>query len=190
MGSRLQVSGVVLMPRRTLSLLVVLVIAGAGLVVYTHATQNASAPQDARRQTASAVASDDPVPAPVPLARPVTTAPDTPSVDALAKWQADTMDSDPQARAAAIKALGQAPSAAAVPVLGRVVGVGTDEDRQLALAALRLLAQRQGDADSQIRDALRVAIYHSDTDAATNGAQQTLDAVEHDLATTAPAGAH
>lgn len=104
--------------------------------------------------------------------------------DIVAKWADEGTDA--KARAAEIAALATAPKAQAVPVLQRVLSAGAEEDRQLALNSLRTLAQQQGDADGNIRNALRQAIYHGDNEAVASSAQTILSDVERDLNLTAP----
>ena len=88
---------------------------------------------------------------------------------------------DSAKRAAAIAALANSPRSQAIPVLESVLSVADNVDRQLALRALRGLAQNQGDADDRIRSAIRKLIYHGSDAGATSIAQTTLDDIERDL---------
>ncbi|WP_161965645.1 HEAT repeat domain-containing protein [Steroidobacter cummioxidans] len=99
--------------------------------------------------------------------------------DTVEQWIKDTQDSDPKIRAAAIAKLANAPKAQALPALKDVLDTGEPEvDRHIALRSLHSLALRDGDRDSQVRDVMRRAIYHSDNDGVTQTAQSLLDDVE------------
>jgi HEAT repeat protein len=114
--------------------------------------------------------------APVPNAAP-------PAPDTVEQWIKDTQHSDPKIRAAAIANLANAPKAQALPALKEVIDTGEpDVDRHIALRSLHALALRDGDRDSQIRDLMRRAIYHSDNDGVSQTAQSLLDDVEAALA--------
>ena len=110
------------------------------------------------------------------------------SEETVAQWAEDARGDDAKKRVAALTALANVPKAQAIPVLQAVLISGDREvDRPLALRTLRTLAERQGDEDGRIRDALRQAIYHGDDDASTQAAQETLGQVESGLAApTAP----
>lgn len=98
----------------------------------------------------------------------------------LAKWVADTTSDDAAKRAAAIDELATAPQSQAIPILQKVLGEGLEEDRQLALKALRSLALNQGDTAGEIRNLLRQAIYDSYDEAVAVTAQTVLDDIEHE----------
>ena len=140
----------------------------------TEATPTTAASTAAATSTASASESaSDPV-----GAAPRSTRPDT-----VEQWIKDTQDSDPKIRAAAIAKLANAPKSQALPVLKQVLDTGEPEvDRHIALRSLHTLALRDGDRDSQVRDVMRRAIYHSDNDGVTQTAQSLLDDVEAALA--------
>jgi hypothetical protein len=176
------------MPRKSLLFTALLIVSAASLVAYVYGPNGQRASQGANAQADRATAQTPPSLSVVQIQH-VAAGPTAESPDAIANWQAGISSDDPKTRAAAIDALSRAPSAQSVPVLQRVLSVGDNADRHLALQALRTLAQRQGDADNRIRDALRVAIYHGDSDTATSDAQQALDAVEHDLSGAAPRSA-
>jgi hypothetical protein len=78
----------------------------------------------------------------------------------------------------AVETLAKMPKERAVPVLRQILTSGDEKRRVLALHSLRTLARKQGDEDSGIRDVIRVAIYHSDSEAITNEAQTVLSEVE------------
>jgi HEAT repeat protein len=102
-----------------------------------------------------------------------------PGPDTVEQWIADTQDSDPKIRAAAIANLANAPTAQALPALSEVLDTGEPEvDRHIALRSLHALALRDGDKNGQVRDVMRRAIYHSDNDGVTQTAQSLLDDVE------------
>jgi hypothetical protein len=118
-------------------------------------------------------------PAPEPAPGP----PQAASAETVAQWSADLNGTDAAKRAAAIAAMASVPKEQAVPVLQGVLISGERQvDRPLALRTLRTLAERQGDEDGHIRDAVRHAIYHGDDDATTQAAQETLGQIENDLA--------
>jgi hypothetical protein len=105
------------------------------------------------------------------------------SAETVAQWSVDLNGGDAKKRAAAIAAMASVPKEQAVPVLQGVLISGEREvDRPLALRTLRTLAERQGDEDGHIRDALRHAIYHGDDEATTQAAQDMLGQVESQLA--------
>lgn len=107
--------------------------------------------------------------------------------DTVEQWIEDTQDSDPKIRAAAIAKLANAPQAQALPVLKDVLETGDPEvDRHIALNSLHTLALRDGDSNGEVRDVMRLAIYHSDNDAVTQTAQSLLDDVEAALAEQQP----
>jgi hypothetical protein len=68
-----------------------------------------------------------------------------------------------------------------------LVSGGPAEEQQLALHALRTLAQDQGDADGDIREVLRQAVYHGNHQDVMLAAQVVLDSVDGDQ-TAKPAG--
>lgn len=106
----------------------------------------------------------------------------TPPRDSLEKLIAEAFDDDPGKRATAIAALATAPRLQAVPVLQKVLNTGEPEvDRPLALRSLRILALQQGDADGDIRDVFRQAIYDGKYEAITPDAQAALNDVESHL---------
>ena len=121
-----------------------------------------------------------PVPAPLVDAATVieiaTPGSSPPPVSILAM---ETASGDADRRAAAITALGSAPRAEALPVLGKILTDGEPEiDRPLALRSLRELALNQGDADGEIREAVRHAIYHGDDFTKADALQETLEIIE------------
>jgi hypothetical protein len=98
----------------------------------------------------------------------------------VARWIDDASGDNSAKRAAAISALGTVPKSLAVPVLQKVISTGGDGDRQQALTSLRTLALNQGDADSVIRDTLRLTVYDGD-DYMVADAQAALEEIEHNL---------
>ena len=97
----------------------------------------------------------------------------------IAQLIEDTQSTDPKVRAAAIAALANAPTAQAMPALERVLESGEPNvDRHIALRSMHSLALRDGDANEQIRDTMRHAIYHGDDDGVTQTAQSLLDDIE------------
>jgi hypothetical protein len=118
-----------------------------------------------------------------PSATPVTNA--APAVTAssadVARWTSEVNHASAGTRAAAIRALANAPRSEALPVLHNVLINGEPRvDRPLALQSLRELALGQGDKDGKVREAIREAIYHSDDQNPTllADAQDALDVVE------------
>jgi hypothetical protein len=103
------------------------------------------------------------------------------SVDNVSQWVADVGAPDEDKRAAAIVALATAPKAQALPALTRALDSADSEGQQLALSALRTLAQTQGDADGRIRDVVRKVLYHDSDAGLTTSAQDTLEDIESDL---------
>lgn len=99
------------------------------------------------------------------------------AADAIAGWARVANSEDQNERSAAIDALASAPKAQALPLLQKLIGSGTAEDREAALNALRAIARNQGDADNEIQNILRLTIYDGDESVATS-AQLALDDVE------------
>lgn len=98
-----------------------------------------------------------------------------------ARWITEVNHANADTRAAAIRALANAPRAEALPVLHNVLINGEPQvDRPLALQSLRELALGQGDKDGKVREAIREAIYHNDDQNPTllADAQDALDVVE------------
>jgi hypothetical protein len=112
------------------------------------------------------------------------TAAQTYPADIVATWAAET--TEPKTRAAQINALAMASPAQAVPVLQRVLGAGDYAERQLALTALRTLAQRHGDASGSIREVLRQAVFHDDGEAIAGSVQTTMQDIERNFSQPAP----
>lgn len=99
--------------------------------------------------------------------------------DDVTRLVSDTTSGDPSKRASAILALVNAPKAAAIPALHRIVEGGEPNvDRPLALQALRDLALYQGDADGVIRGVVRETIYHADDETLVERAQVALEIIE------------
>ena len=173
-------------------------LAACGGLAYMHATRDepeaaASTATTQRSRTEQAMApapAQDATTAPNPTDAGVdttttsdvtdtTVAAAAPGADTLERWIKDTQDSDPKTRATAIANLANAPTAQALPALREVVDTGEPEvDRHIALRSLHALALRDGDENSQVRDVMRRAIYHSDNDGVTQTAQSLLDDVE------------
>ena len=128
--------------------------------------------------SAPAAASDNTRPATaVAVSAPGATA----SATDTARWIAEVNHASADTRAAAIRALANAPRAEALPVLHNVLMNGEPQvDRPLALQSLRELALGQGDQDGKVREAIREAIYHNDDQNPTllADAQDALDVVE------------
>jgi len=101
--------------------------------------------------------------------------------DTATRLIADAMSDDSKARTAAIIGLAEVPKSQAMPALHRVlVSGGPADEQQLALHALRTLAQDQGDADGGIREVLRQAVYHGNHQDVMLAAQVVLDSVDGD----------
>jgi hypothetical protein len=101
--------------------------------------------------------------------------------DTATRLVADALSDDPKARTAAIIGLADVPKSQAIPALHRVlVSGGPAEEQQMALHALRTLAQDQGDADGGIREVLRQAVYHGNHEDVVLAAQVVLDSVDGD----------
>lgn len=134
----------------------------------------------------AAVTSAQPAEQPAPpveqaaaVPQPNASSPKVVSPDAMAQWSQDARGADPRKRAAAIEALAGVSKEQAVPVLQGVLISGDPQiDRPLALRTLRELAERQGDADGSIHDALRHAIYHGDDEATSQAAQEILSLID------------
>jgi hypothetical protein len=62
--------------------------------------------------------------------------------------------------------------------LQQVLTSGTAGERQLALESMRTLAMEQGDTDEAIRNTIRQAVYHSDSEDLVQSAQVALDDIE------------
>jgi hypothetical protein len=190
--------------RSSLTLVALFAVGCAMVFGYSFATRIPSLPGTSNSSvpmpTSDVPASDVPTP-PTPAAIPTivtadaepapqprsdsasTTATQAVAPQTVVRWIAEATGHDAPKRAAAITALGKAPKLQALPVLERVVNAGeSEEDRQLALASLRTLAQDQGDADGSIRKAVRDAIYHGDNEVVTREAQNTLGEIESSLA--------
>lgn len=132
-------------------------------------------------ETASAPSSQSDESAAPSSASAAAGAPQPPSSSDVANWIADATGSDARKRAAAIVALGSAPASDALPALASVLDTSDEDDRKLALTAMRALAQGQGDDDGRIRDVVRNTIYHGSDEAVTTAAQATLDDIEGDI---------
>jgi hypothetical protein len=159
---------------------IIAIVLGAGTVgawQYSQQRQEARAAQAAAEAPAATEPPVGAAPAAAPMETPVE--PGTASAaDQVAQWITDVDSTDAARRAAAIRALAQAPRAQALPVLHRLVTHGDPADRPIALQSLRDLALAQGDADNGIRSAIREVIYHGDDEQLATGAQEALDAVE------------
>jgi hypothetical protein len=158
------------------------------LTGYTYVTRNQPVQQRAQKPVDGADTRSTLMPPLATALQPATAVPPAATDESIARWAADAFADDPQARAVALAALAHAPGTQAIPILERVLNVGSVEDRQLALNSLQTLAQQQGDDNGLVRAALRQAIYHSDSDTTSSAAQLSLDAVEHDLAASASDG--
>jgi len=95
------------------------------------------------------------------------------SNDIVAQWE--QQHTDATTRAVQIAAFIDAPREIAITNLKRVTVAGENDDRQLALQAFVVIAQKQGDADESVRNALRDLLYHEDI---SFSVQATLDKVE------------
>ena len=105
---------------------------------------------------------------------------EVPASKKINEWLSAAIGDDAVARATAIEALASAPKVQALAVLQKVLSDGAEQDRQLALTSLQALALKQGDADGDIRNVLRLAIYDGGDDAVTSNASVILDDIEHD----------
>lgn len=108
-----------------------------------------------------------------------------PAEQLVRQWL-DTVEGGAPDRAAAIWNLGSAAKEMALPALRGVARTGSMEERDIALAALGMLARVQGDDDGSIRAALRDTIYHGDDDDVLFTARATLDDVENQISQPAP----
>lgn len=142
------------------------------------AGDSASNATSASASAPAAASTDNTAPAsavPVAATGPIAAATDT------ARWISEVNHANADTRAAAIRALADAPRAEALPVLQNVLMNGEPQvDRPLALQSLRELALGQGDQDGKVREAIREAIYHNDDQNPTllADAQDALDVVE------------
>ena len=119
------------------------------------------------------------VPVAMPVANPAAEV--TASAADVMRWTAEVNSNNAGTRAAAIRALADAPRADALPVLHHVLINGEPQvDRPLALQSLRELALGQGDKDGKVREAIREVLYHGDDQNPTlmADAQDALDVVE------------
>jgi hypothetical protein len=161
-------------------LIVLLIAAGvfAGVWYAAGREDAGSAPALAAASTpAAAPASNTAAAVPVINATPAVIA----SSADVTRWIAEVNNANADTRAAAIRALANAPRAEALPVLHNVLINGEPQvDRPLALNSLRELALNQGDKDGRIRASIREAIYHNDDQNPTlmADAQDALDVVE------------
>jgi HEAT repeat protein len=113
--------------------------------------------------------------------------PEVVTPEVVDRWLKQAADVDPAIRAAAIAALVKAPRSQAVPVLLKILDAGEPNvDRPLALRSLAAIALQQGDADAQIRDAIRHEIYHTDDSAMVLAEQAVLDDIEGHLSKGTP----
>jgi HEAT repeat protein len=116
--------------------------------------------------------------------------PEAATPEAVDRWLIEVTDADPGTRAAAITALVKAPRSQALPVLLKILDTGEPNvDRPLALRSLATIALQQGDADAQIRDAIRHEIYHTDDSAMVLAEQAALDDIEGRLSKGVPPAA-
>jgi hypothetical protein len=97
---------------------------------------------------------------------------------------AAVVNDDPAARALAIRALGMAPSADAVPLLRQFMEAGEPQDRALAVAALRDVALREGDAGGRIRQLLRIQFHDGGDESVAQDARDALAELEDRLPAT------
>lgn len=171
---------------RILPLLVVFALGGIAAVLYLYATGmpsiRAELPAANSPPTADAAAAKDSEVA--ASTSDITIKTSAVTAQEIAQWIAETEDDDPAVRAAAIDALAHAPKSKALPALIHVMRSGIDNDRQLALNSLHTLALQQGDANDEIRTALRLQIYDGDDETISSSAQIALEDIEHDLVNT------
>lgn len=121
---------------------------------------------------------------PEPVADPA--AAESAAASRMDQLLADARSDDAKKRAAAITEMANGPRQQAVPALqSLLISAEPQVDLPLALRSLRTLAEREGDSDGRIRDAVRTAIYHSGDEASTQAAQETLGEIE-DAASAAP----
>src|SRR5262245_10986757 len=166
---------------RTTSGFLAIVIAAGLLDWALHHRSELAPPEEVAHVASSTPAVLSAVSRVVPAAQASTPAGFAPGAEQVAGWIADTRGEDPDKRAAAIRALAEAPRVTALPALKYVLVSGEPRvDRPLALQSLAALALRDGDADGAVREILRSAIYHGDE--LTQQARQTLDDVEQRLA--------
>jgi len=170
------------MSRIVFAIVVALVFAGTLALAWSTRGTEGQATPPAAASPAQPAAQTVAAPAAVAAESPAPTA-QASTAEQVAGWVSDTQSEHPDRRATAIKALADAPAAAAVPALRQVLTSGeVSVDRPLALASLTRLAIAQGDADSSIRNAIREAIYHGDGGDIPALAQDALDTVERELA--------
>jgi len=170
------------MNRTTFGILAIVIAAGLLAWALDHRTELAP-PEELAREASAAPAVLAAVTSAVPAAQADTPSTAAPAVDQVAGWIADTQGEDAAKRSAAIRALAEAPRLAALPALKNVIVSGEPRvDRPLALQSLAALALRDGDADGAVREVIRSAIYHGDSDELAQQAQATLDDIEQRLA--------
>jgi hypothetical protein len=174
----------ILSSRRSLALAAVLAI---GCIVVLHRARTDSAGQESAstfvppsRTEPSPSTSGETAHAASSVREEVSSSTASPA-DTASRLVADAMSDDPKARTAAIIELAEIPKSQAIPALHRVlVSGGPADEQQLALHALRTLAQDQGDADGGIREVLRQAVYHGNHEDVMLAAQVVLDSVDGD----------
>lgn len=99
------------------------------------------------------------------------------TTELIAQWTIDTIKNDTDKQNAAYEALVKAPRQTVLPVLRKLTTNGDDNDRQAALNALHMLALKQGDADGEIQNILRLTSYDGD-DALASDAHVALEDIE------------
>lgn len=167
--------------RSSLTLVALFALGLGSILGYTYARRDDTPAPSQRRAapTVSRPAQDVVAPlaadAPPPSADRSAKAEELPSEDQLL---ADALGQDFAKKDAAFATLAKMPKSKALPVLRHIITSGDEPRRLLALHSLRTFALSQGDADGAIRNAVRDAIYHGDSDEVANEAQTVLDDVE------------
>ena len=141
----------------------------------------AVSPLAQRAATPTATATDEPSPSP-----PVAEAPPAEQFPPDAELLSAALGQDVAKGEAAVRTLAKMPRERAMPILRQIVASGDERRRVLALHSLRTVAQDQGDADGGIREVIRTAIYHGDSEDVTAEAQNVLNEVESAVAAAKP----
>ena len=102
------------------------------------------------------------------------------NIDVVTRWMIAINASDAIERDAAAEALVATSREKILPTLEHFIVDGSDAERQQAIAALRLLAFKQGDDAGEIRNILRLTSYDGDESLASH-AQLALEDIESNV---------